>query len=278
MKDHIWLKPLNINHLSIYQYGNEVCEPSHMYGPYVRDHFLIHFVTDGFGKFALGNISYSVKKNQGFIIYPDEITYYEADETNPWSYSWIGFNGSKLTEVMKGMGFTPEKPIFSFEGNENFVADIFKKIKNLDETTLEGQLMMNGYLYMLFSVMKPVEALKTQQKTPYSTSKQYIGSAIEFIKKNYSNKLSVNEISDYIGLNRSYFGSIFKKHTNMTPQEFIIDFRMQKAITLFENEKLNISDISRSVGYDDPMLFSKIFKKKYGISPSGYRENLSDFS
>ncbi len=271
MKDHIWLKPLNNNQLSIYQYGNEVCESSHMYGPYVRDHFLIHFVDSGCGKFALGNISYSVQKKQGFIIYPDEITYYEADAENPWTYRWIGFNGGKIDEVMKNMGFDPENPIFSFD--DEFVSDIFEKIKKLDETTIQGQLMMNGYLYMLFSSMKPLEAVKTQQKNPYSTSKEYVGSAIEFIKKNYAHRISVNEISDYIGLNRSYFGSIFKKHTQMTPQEFIIDFRFQKAIALFENEKLNISDIARSVGYDDAMLFSKVFKKKYGISPKKYREN-----
>lgn len=274
MKNHIWLKPLNNNQLSVYQYGNEVCEPRHMYGPYVRDHFLIHFVNKGCGRFALGNISYSVKENQGFIIYPDEITYYEADFNDPWDYSWIGFNGGQTDEVMKSMGFNPDNPIFSFEGNEKEVKEIFEKIKALNETSIEGQLMRNGYLYMLFSVMKPIEVLKNQQKNPYSTSKEYVGSAIEFIKKNYANKISVNEISDYIGLNRSYFGSIFKKHTKMTPQEFIIDFRFHKAIALFENPKLNISDIARSVGYDDAMLFSKIFKKKYGVSPTIYRENL----
>ncbi len=272
MKDHIWLKPLNNNQLSIYQYGNEICKPSHLYGPYVRDHFLIHFVGSGCGKFALGNISYSVKENQGFIIYPDEITYYEADKHNPWSYRWIGFNGGMIGETLKSIGFDADHPIFNFE-DSSAVEEIFEKIKRLDETTASGQLMLNSYLYMLFSKMHPSDTEKTLQKNPYSTSREYVGSAIEYIKKNYTNKITVNEISDYIGLNRSYFGSIFKKHTKMTPQEFILDFRFQKAIALFENEKLNISDIARSIGYDDAMLFSKIFKKKYGISPKKYREN-----
>lgn len=92
--------------------------------------------------------------------------------------------------------------------------------------------------------------------------------------KNYSHKITVNDISKYIGLNRSYFGSIFKKHTSMSPQEFLIKLRLEKAEELMENPKLNISDIARSVGYEDAMLFSKIFKKHYGASPTEYRKTI----
>lgn len=267
---HTWLEPLKNDMLSIYQYGSEVCDPAHMYGPYVRDHFLIHFVKEGKGKFSVGGLTYSVSENQGFIIYPDEITYYEADAKNPWTYQWIGFNGGKTEEVLKNLGFKADNPIFDFSESD-FVNCIFEEIEEIRTTEISGQLMLGGYLYMLFSVMKPTFAGEVNKKEINSTSREYVERAIEYIKKNYSQKITVNSIADYIGLNRCYMGSLFKKHTKMAPIDFIIEYRMKKAVELFANEKLNISDVARNVGYDDAMLFSRIFKQRYGVSPKKYR-------
>lgn len=274
MKDHTWVKPINKGELNVYQYGHEKCESGYIYGPYVRDHFLVHFVMHGSGRFVLNDVSYRIEENQGFIIYPGEITYYQADSLNPWTYRWVGFNGGNCEEILKNMGFNSQNPVFSFE-NPDDVRKIFSEMKNAKESTKQGQLCLAGNLYMLFSKMIPKEiAEKNPIEHPYATSKEYVAGAIEFIVKNYSHKITVNDISKYIGLNRSYFGSIFKKHTSMSPQEFLIKLRLEKAEELMENPKLNISDIARSVGYEDAMLFSKIFKKHYGASPTEYRKTI----
>lgn len=268
---HRWLEPLNNDMLSIYQYGSEVCEPSQMYGPYVRDHFLIHFVKSGSGKFSIGDLTYNVGENQGFIIYPDEITYYEADKENPWTYRWIGFNGGKIDGVFHNLGFKAQNPIFNVSDGA-FADKIFKKIEKTNPTNMADQLMLDGYLYMLFSVMTPTFFQEPQKREMNGSAKEYVEIAIEYIKKNYSQKISVSSIAYYIGLNRSYLGSLFKKHTKMTPVDFIMEFRMKKALELLSNDKLNISDVARNVGYDDAMLFSKNFKKRYGLCPTEYRE------
>lgn len=268
---HRWLEPLNEDMLSIYQYGSEICEPAQMYGPYVRDHFLIHFVKKGKGKFSVGGLTYTVEENQGFIIYPDEITYYEADKENPWTYRWIGFNGGKIEGVLHNLGFMAQNPIFNVSDSV-FVEKIFKKIDKANPTDMADQLMLDGYLYMLFSAMNPTQILEPEKKEINGSAREYVEMAIEYIKKNYSQKISVGSIAHYIGLNRSYLGSLFKKHTKMTPMDFIMEFRMQKALELFANDKLNISDVARNVGYEDAMLFSKTFKKRYGLCPTEYRE------
>ena len=274
MKDHTWVEPINKSELNVYQYGHEKCESGYIYGPYVRDHFLIHFVMSGKGVFVLDDVSYEIEENQGFIIYPEEITYYQADKEKPWTYRWIGFNSGNCDTILKNMGFNPHSPVFLFE-NPQKIREIFSEMKGVTESTKQGQLCLAGYLYMLFSQMTPKENLKSDLTvSPYATSKEYVAGAMDFIVKNYSNKITVNDISKYIGLNRSYFGSIFKKHTSMSPQEFLIKFRLEKAAKLMSNEKLNISDIARSVGYDDAMLFCKTFKKHYGMSPTEYRRKV----
>ena len=95
---------------------------------------------------------------------------------------------------------------------------------------------------------------------------------------NYSRRIRVEEIAHFIGLDRSYLSSIFTDELNTSLQGFIIQFRINIACQLMENRILTIGDISRSVGYDDPLAFSKIFKKIKGASPRDFRKsvNLTD--
>jgi len=76
-----------------------------------------------------------------------------------------------------------------------------------------------------------------------------------------------------VGLNKNYFSTFFRENIGVTPQQYTIKYRINKACELMSNQGLTIGDISRSVGYDDTLGFSKIFKKEKGISPAKYREN-----
>jgi YesN/AraC family two-component response regulator len=88
---------------------------------------------------------------------------------------------------------------------------------------------------------------------------------------NYSRKMTISELARSIGLDRSYLGSIFKEQLSTSLQNYLKNYRMDKACELMKNETLSIGDISRSVGYDDPLLFSKLFRKCKGVSPREYR-------
>jgi AraC-like DNA-binding protein len=89
-------------------------------------------------------------------------------------------------------------------------------------------------------------------------------------------RLTIEEIADYVGLDRNYLGSIFKKHLNTTMQEFLIDFRMKKACGLLKNEDITIADVVRSVGYQDQLQFSKVFKSRKTLSLLNYRNMLKN--
>ena len=101
----------------------------------------------------------------------------------------------------------------------------------------------------------------------------YFQKAVQFIGLSYSNYISVRQIADHIGIDRTYLYSIFKTILNKSPEDYLIGFRMTKACELMQDETLSIGDISRSVGYDDPLQFSKMFKKHKHMSPSEYRKS-----
>ena len=88
---------------------------------------------------------------------------------------------------------------------------------------------------------------------------------------NFQNDISVEDISAFCGLNRSYFGKIFHDTIGRSPQEFLISYRMTKAAELLKITSLSIADIGNAVGYPNQLHFSRAFKNVYGISPRNWR-------
>ena len=274
MVEHIWINPIRNSDLKVYQYGREKCRSEHSYGPANRDHYLLHFVTKGKGTFYCENKRYELSEGQGFLIVPGIVTSYIADKDEPWTYSWIGFNGENVEYYFNQSGLDANSPVFRYENSKAF-SRIFSEIKHIDRNTVAGQVKMIGNLHILLSlVMESATPLSYQGKVFFSSKENYIKNAVTYIQTNYSRKISVSEIAAYLGLNRSYFGVIFKELMKMSPQDYIIYMRMDKAKKLLSDKSMNIGDVSRSVGYEDPLTFSKLFKKNVGVSPNAYRKSL----
>lgn len=269
--EHIWVTPLRHAEPNVCQYGMEECKAHHSFGPAVRDHFLLHFVTSGKGIFVSGGKQYTVKENEGFLIFPGEVAYYEADESTPWTYFWIGFSGGG--KLMQELGLSAEEPVFTFL-NKNELTSVFTAMEKADETRTEGQLKLVGNLFMLLSEISPRSSLSIPS-AGLGTKEDYVEHAIHYIQQNYALKTTVNGIAAHLGIHRSYFTSIFKEHTHMSPQAFLLWVRMNKAKELLADEKLNVLGVAHSVGYEDALLFSRIFKKQVGISPREYRKSIS---
>lgn len=255
--------------LSVYHCGIESCQPSHSYGPAVRDHFLIHYVLDGCGNFYVDGKTYRLQKHQGFLICPDVVTYYEADKENPWTYTWVGFHGVKAEQYLKYAGLDRYNPIFTYDKSD-FIAQCFDQMVNARRLKRGNEIRLQGLLYLFLS-----ELIENADISLPDNERQidlYIKRALQYIEMNYSRDINISDLASYIGLNRSYFSALFKQHLHMPPQEFLVRFRMNKACELMANPALSISDIARSVGYEDPLGFSKMFKKIIGLSPRQYRK------
>ncbi|MBQ4901806.1 AraC family transcriptional regulator [Paenibacillus sp. Marseille-P2973] len=256
--------------LHITQYGLEQCWPQHDYGPAVRDHYLIHFILDGQGIFETGNRTYHLKKGQAFLIVPEAVTYYRADAADPWTYAWAGFQGIQAESYLRQAGLSMESPILDRIAPE-IVERCIRQMHDSRALPSGRDLKLTSLLYSLFSHMAETNPPHAPESRKDDRQDKYVNKVVDFIGTNYGNKISISQIANFVGLDRSYLCAVFKSRTGSSIQEYLIAFRMNKACGLMGNSLLSIGDIARSVGYEDPLLFSKMFKKEKGLSPRQYR-------
>ena len=212
-------------------------------------------------------------EGEGFLIWPDVITYYEADKYEPWTYTWVGFKGIKAQEFLKMADINMDKPVFKIK-NINNVREYFKEMCSVDSYKLSREIRLQGLLLLFLSELIEQNENKTEIKQNYRDT--YIKNTLQFIEMNYNRKITVEDMADNIGLNKNYFSNMFKNNMKISPQMCLLKFRINKACELLENTDFQISDIARSVGYNDPLGFSKIFKKEKGMSPKEFRININN--
>lgn len=271
MLEKIYISEPGNTDLNMYRCGMEDCSGGHSWGPAVRDHYIIHYVLGGKGIFQADGASYQLEKNDGFLICPNKIVYYRADPQEPWSYAWVGFNGFKAEAYLNQAGLGAAHPVFNYCFDAS-LKDCLVRMIETKGLNKGREVRLIGLLYEFLSIL--IETAGNGRSPEKGSNKRegYIKKALEYIHMNYSRKINVAEVARYIGLDRSYLYSLFMEYLKASPQDFIISFRLEKACELMGNSSLSIGDISRSVGYEDPLLFSRVFKKEKGISPREYRK------
>lgn len=265
---HIEIKYRDGVDLNMYQCGIEQCHASHEAGPSLRDHYLIHYILEGSGTFYMDDVKYNLTQGQGFLIPPNVIAYYLADQDTPWTYVWVGFHGLKADTYLQRANITRHTPIFNYQGDS--LKDYIFQMMDVDTFSAYRDLQLQGYLFLFISEL--VKNAPSDSSSKHSTTDIYIKEAMTFIENNYSRPIKISDIANNLSIDRSYFSNLFKKTLQKTPQEFLLEYRMNKACELMGNPNLSISNIALSVGYTDAFNFSKMFKKIKGTSPSDYRK------
>lgn len=264
----------NFVDLGLYQYGWEQCRPSHTFGPAARTHYLFHYVISGTGTLMADDAgghtnTYQIKSGQGFMLFPGQINTYTADHDLPWEYVWLEFDGLRAKETIELIGLSVNHPVYHAR-SKDLREDMMNEMMYIIEHKDMPPLHLIGHLYLFLDYMTRSAVNMTSPKNGRLRD-FYIKEALSFIEQNFQNDISVEDIAATCGLNRSYFGKIFKEALGKTPQEFLLSYRMIKAAELLKLTSLSIGDISNAVGYANQLHFSRAFKNLYGLPPREWR-------
>lgn len=243
--------------------GFQQCTPGYHWGAGMRDHYLLHYVVSGKGTYTLNGSSYPVHAGQVFLVWPNTLVRYCADESDPWEYYWLGFTGPDAAALAAQSGIRPEAPVRSV-GFGRSIQQYITAIYDARGQSVWSRTQMLGYAYLLLG--KLVEG----QSEPENRS-DCVEKAAEFLSNNYADQITIDDAAAFAGISRSWLYRGFQRRYGKSPLAYLEELRMQYAAQLLRTTALRVNEIACSVGYLDALYFSRAFSRRMGLSPTAYR-------
>lgn len=252
--------------------GMERCDPGVTFGPEVRDCWHLHIILSGKGTLKVNGQEFHPRFGQMFILKDNELVEYSASRSDPWSYCWVTYNGTEARRISEEIGFTEGVYCLDSSVDAKDFYELVVRMHEKPEMNYINDLRRRGILLELLALaMEATEINGRRPERRYEYSPEvYVQRAVNFINQNYAT-IRVSDVMTYIGFTRSYFTTLFRKHVGVSPQQYLLQCRLKKSCEQLEATDKPIQDIALQVGYDDPLAFSRLFKKSYGISPTEYR-------
>ena len=249
--------------LNMYYCGRRIKTLNHSYGPEIREHYLLMYCVHGKATFHGVNGDIRFGSRDLLVMLPNQKIFYEADKGNEWTSWWTGVYGPLVGQFLETLGVTVENPIIHIKNSfkmELLMQNIYDA--SFDDS-LKGKTKCISLIYEMFSLLF--------ENSNTLSSEDLVDDAINIIKHNYEQRIGVGDIAEMLHVNPCYISRIFKEKVGVSPKEYLLSYKINRAKELFLRTDLSVSEVSRSVGFEDSLYFSRIFKKKTGVSPSEYK-------
>jgi len=243
----------------------------HKIGPAVHDYYLIHTVISGSGLFVAGGQTFACRAGDTFVIFPGELFSYEADADDPWRYAWVAFTGTAAYGLLARIGVTADRPVV--RGAARRALPLLRRIRRVLERAESPQLAdleSAGYLRALLAAYGAAAAAQDAGERRSSDIERQIAQAVRLLSTNYAQPISIDRLSRSFGYHRTHFSAMFKRSVGLSPKQYLLKIRMERAAALLMTT-LPVEQIASSVGFGDPLYFSKQFRRWSGMSPTDYR-------
>ena len=250
------LFPMSNESLFVSEFCNSFSSKSRKVLPQIRNAYILHIVTKGCAKFNDAN----VERGEAFLLPKNVLYTFQFD--SEFNHYWFGFNGEGVENLLNSFNIPTNKRTYF-------------KIDNIDEL----ETFLKTQLDNLSQTKRPNEALSTllycfphllQSKSmPHSN---YVQQAKRFIDSNYQYNISLELVAHNVNLTEKYLCRLFKKFEGISPQEYLIKTRLQKAREFLLNTNMLIKEIADNTGFSSQFSFATAYKKYYGLTPTEQRQ------
>lgn len=248
--------------------GKQECTPGYSFGPATRECCLIHYCLSGHGTYFVTGATHPIGPGDGFLIRPGELTFYQADEEDPWTYLWVNFQGSAADAYLARCGLDRDHLTFHCGYGGELLACVDEMLSH-DAAGNDSEFFLQGCLYRFFGLLAKSANLPCPRGVV--TGSEYVNQVVAYISAHFHEEITVAGMAAVVNLNRSYLTTLFQNTLHMSPQQFLTMFRMTRAKELLIHTGFSVAEIGRSCGYSNPLSFSKAFKKESSFTPSDYR-------
>ncbi len=248
-------------------------DPSHHYFHWSvgrrLSEYQVLYITRGKGTFE-SEVTGTLKINAGdiFILFPNIWHRFKPDNDTGWDEYWVEFDGELIKHYRNENFLNPQNPVLSI-GIEAEVAANYLKIISLIENEKPGfQYTASG---VLIQILGQIFALKKYNSFDGKIIEDHIRKAKLVIMENIQFPISQEEIAKNIGMGYSLYRKKFKEYTGVSPAQYQIQLRINRAKDLLITTQKPIKEIAHNIGIESYDYFSRIFKQKTGYTPSEFR-------
>ena len=249
---------------------------------HVHDFLSIHYVVSGHCMFEVDGHEYLAKKDDVIIINPNVSHHSIPVDNTECVIFYLGIDNLFIKGYPKN--FIPI--CNSVIPVRKYIHELYNCYHNIisvqeKKEALWCLMVKQLSLQFLIILLKELSPQATNNLSDYFHLETYDKATIaqtitNYFRENYMKKISIEEIAKSTYLSTTYITKIYKEITGDTPINYLINLRMDKAREILSEGHFPIQTVAKRVGYDDPYYFSKLFKKKFGYSPSTYKLQAKD--
>ena len=242
--------------------------------PKGRLDYQLLYIVSGKGHFYFHGEDRVVYAGRMVLIQPRQEQRYEYfGEDKPEVY-WVHFTGSDVKNILRSYNIPMDDPIF-YSGASSTYTYLFKEMIHELQTCKTGyEDLLAMYLRQIFLL---VQRTRQEERPTVST---YIQEEMEFARRyfneHYNEPISIQEYAESRNMSVCYFQRNFKQIVKHTPMQYLLTIRVNNAASLLETTDYSMAEIAAIVGYEDPLYFSRLFRKIKGVSPRDYRNLVKD--
>ena len=232
-------------------------------GPMVRRFIIVECNEVGKGGMVINGKEFSFGPKQCYVLLPGDSVIHISDGDEPRGGIYCILDAPMLTRYIKALGITSETPFIPDDLFDQVRHWLEKMLADFRARDAGAPLRQAGNIYGLFG------ALMRQNTT--LAKDDAVAKAIGIMEANYNDLASVEQLATILGLERTYFSSLFKEKTGYSPYAYLTALRLQKSCSLLKETDLSIAEVAELVGLD-ARNFSRMFKKATGKTPLTYKK------
>ncbi len=259
--------------------GRNVIPPGSPYPPHAEKHpenfqtvcvgrrineYQMVYIPAGRGSLEMDGQGYKIEAGSLFLLFPEVRHAYQPDPETGWTEFWVGFRGPQVDAFLANGIISPNKPLYQ-PGHQSKLISGF--------LTIFEQVKLQSPLYQFRACAEVVrllaETLSLERLSAQPTrSQKIVEQAKVFIEENISTAFDLERLAAEARLSVPSLNEVFKSYTGMTPYQYCIHTKINRAKEILASGETSVKSISLQLGFDDPYYFSRLFKKKTGVSPS----------
>lgn len=195
--------------------------------------------------------------------------YYGVDRTEVY---WVHFTGNNVKNILRKYGIPEKEHVIHTGTSLDYKKIYLQMIQELKLARPFYEEVLAHQLEYLFVLISRLQGKKPRSKSSFLMDE--MDQSVAYFHSNYNRAISIEEYARERGMSVSWFIRNFKDYTGSTPTQYLLSLRISNAQSLLESTSYNVTEIAEIVGYDNPLYFSRLFKKQCGVSPREFRRQL----